>query len=355
MRHGPRHPRRHRHPHRHDRPGGPQSEYQGPRGPRDPRQAPIPTTGPTIPVAGVVEAERRRRGVSEAGRPDLPTDSRRRRTPASVARDFGVRDGTVIEGVARDGGGGRRTLVEVQQAGGRSPEEYRTLPHFQDLGSRSPPRALQARGGADRDEPAGHRPDRSDRTGPARADRLPAESGQNDAVGAPGAGDRQAPSRSPPHHAPHRRAPRGGHPLPARGAGRGAGLFVRFRFGRPHPPRAPRDGARQAPGRVGAARRHPARQPHAPRPRQQPRDGAGRPHDERGRRQPRLAVPAAVFRRGPQLRGERKPDDSGHRPEWTRAAGWTRSSSRSSRARAIWSSSWTGASRTGGSSRPWTS
>jgi len=58
--------------------------------------------------------------------------------PASVARDYGVRDGTVIEGLARDGGGGRRTLVEVQQAGGRSPEEYRTLPHFQDLVSVNP-------------------------------------------------------------------------------------------------------------------------------------------------------------------------------------------------------------------------
>ena len=37
--------------------------------------------------------------------------------PASIARDNGLRDGSEIEGLARDAGGGRRTLVEVQKAG----------------------------------------------------------------------------------------------------------------------------------------------------------------------------------------------------------------------------------------------
>jgi transcription termination factor Rho len=58
--------------------------------------------------------------------------------PASVARDYGLRDGTEIEGLARDGGGGRRTLVEVQKAGGLAPQDYRALPHFQDLISVNP-------------------------------------------------------------------------------------------------------------------------------------------------------------------------------------------------------------------------
>ncbi len=58
--------------------------------------------------------------------------------PAQIARDFGLRDGTEIEGLSRDGGGGRRTLVEVTKAGGLPPEEYKTLPHFQDLISINP-------------------------------------------------------------------------------------------------------------------------------------------------------------------------------------------------------------------------
>jgi transcription termination factor Rho len=63
--------------------------------------------------------------------------------PASIARDFGLRDGTEVVGLARDGGGGRRTLVEVTKAGGLSPEEYKALPHFQDLISINPHEAFR--------------------------------------------------------------------------------------------------------------------------------------------------------------------------------------------------------------------
>jgi transcription termination factor Rho len=63
--------------------------------------------------------------------------------PGSIARDYGLRDGTEIVGLARDGGGGRRTLVEVQKAGGVPPEEYKTLPHFQDLVSINPHEAFE--------------------------------------------------------------------------------------------------------------------------------------------------------------------------------------------------------------------
>ena len=62
--------------------------------------------------------------------------------PAPVARDYGLRDGTEIEGLARDGGGGRRTLVEMTKGSGLSPEEYRALPHFQDLISVNPHEAF---------------------------------------------------------------------------------------------------------------------------------------------------------------------------------------------------------------------
>jgi transcription termination factor Rho len=49
-----------------------------------------------------------------------------------------LRDGTAIEGLCRDGGGGRRTLVEVQQASGLPVAEFAALPHFQDLVSVNP-------------------------------------------------------------------------------------------------------------------------------------------------------------------------------------------------------------------------
>jgi transcription termination factor Rho len=66
--------------------------------------------------------------------------------PVSVARDGGLRDGTEIEGLARDGGGGRRTLVEVQKASRIDPETYRALPHFQDLVSVNPHEAFRLAG-----------------------------------------------------------------------------------------------------------------------------------------------------------------------------------------------------------------
>jgi transcription termination factor Rho len=141
VRHGPRHSRRHRH-HRQGGPGGPQ---QGPKGPRDPRQAPIPTEGPTTPVAGVVELTEGAGGyVRQVAQNYLPQRDDVV-VPYVIARDCGLRDGTEIEGLARDGGG-RRVLVEVQKAGGMEPEKYRALPHFQDLISINPNQAFELSG-----------------------------------------------------------------------------------------------------------------------------------------------------------------------------------------------------------------
>ncbi len=58
--------------------------------------------------------------------------------PAMVARDLGLRDGVELGGLTRDGGGGRRVLVEVQKVMGLAPEEARKLPHFPDLVSINP-------------------------------------------------------------------------------------------------------------------------------------------------------------------------------------------------------------------------
>src|SRR5512141_1536929 len=144
LRHGPRHSRRHRH-HRHSGPGGPQQQG-GQKGPRDPRQAPIPTEGPTTPVAGVGElAEGAGRYVRQVAQNYLP-QREDVVVPFVIARDFGLRDGTEVEGLARDGGNGRRVLVEVSKAGGMEPEKYRGLPHFQDLVSINPTEAFELSG-----------------------------------------------------------------------------------------------------------------------------------------------------------------------------------------------------------------
>jgi transcription termination factor Rho len=140
VRHG-RHSRRHRH-HRHG-PGGPQ---QGQKGPRDPRQAPIPTEGPTAPIQGVVELTEGAGGyVRQVTQNYLPQRDDVV-VPFVIARDNGLRDGTEIEGLARDGGNGRRVLVEVSKAGGMEPEKYRALPHFQDLISINPSEAFELSG-----------------------------------------------------------------------------------------------------------------------------------------------------------------------------------------------------------------
>jgi transcription termination factor Rho len=66
--------------------------------------------------------------------------------PAQVARDYALRDGTEVVGLARDGGNGRRVLVEVTKASGLSLEEYKALPHFQDLISINPNEAFRLSG-----------------------------------------------------------------------------------------------------------------------------------------------------------------------------------------------------------------
>ncbi len=66
--------------------------------------------------------------------------------PYVVARDNGLRDGTEVEGLTRDGANGRRVLVEVEKAGGLTPEEYKALPHFQDLISVNPDEAFALSG-----------------------------------------------------------------------------------------------------------------------------------------------------------------------------------------------------------------
>jgi len=146
MRQGSRHPRRHRNPHRHDRPNGPHQQQQGPKGAKDPRQTPIPTTGPTAPVSGVAELTDGVGGFLRLTAQNYLPQRDDVVVPWSIAKDFGLRDGTEIEGQTRDGGGGRRVLVEVEKCCGLAPEAYKQLPHFQDLVSISPNQAFRLSG-----------------------------------------------------------------------------------------------------------------------------------------------------------------------------------------------------------------
>ena len=112
--------------------------FQGPRGPRDPRQVPVPTTGPTAPAVGVAEVSDGIGGfLRQVSQNYLPMRDDVI-IPPQIARDYGLRDGAEVEGLSRDGGNGRRTLVEVQKIGGMTPDEFKVLPHFQDLVSINP-------------------------------------------------------------------------------------------------------------------------------------------------------------------------------------------------------------------------
>ncbi|PYQ54122.1 MAG: transcription termination factor Rho, partial [Acidobacteria bacterium] len=89
-------------------------------------------------MAGVVELSEGGGGFLRQAAQNYLPDRNDAVVPAQIARDFGLRDGTEIEGLARDAGGGRRVLVEIQKASGLAPEDYRALPHFQDLVSVNP-------------------------------------------------------------------------------------------------------------------------------------------------------------------------------------------------------------------------
>jgi transcription termination factor Rho len=95
-----------------------------------------------MPVAGVAEISEGAGGFVRQVAQNYLATREDVVVPFVIARDFGLRDGTEIEGLCRDGGNGRRVLVEVTKAGGMSPELYKQLPHFPDLVSISPNEAF---------------------------------------------------------------------------------------------------------------------------------------------------------------------------------------------------------------------
>jgi transcription termination factor Rho len=106
----------------------------------------MPTTGDTTSVSGVAELTEGQGGYLRQAENNYLPHRDDAVVPAIVARELGLRDGVELEGLARDGGGGRRVLVEVQKVMGMAPEEARKLPHFQDLVSINPDQALRLAG-----------------------------------------------------------------------------------------------------------------------------------------------------------------------------------------------------------------
>ena len=206
---------------------------------------------------------------------------------------------------------GRRALLRAgqgrqgQRRAARERQEQDPLrePHPASPQHPHAPRARHPRRG----EPdrAHHRHRRPHRQGPARADRLAAQGGQDGHAAAHRPCHHLQPSGGDADRAADRRAPRGSHGDAALGARRSGVLDLR-RAG--HPPRAggrDGDGEGQAPGRAQEGRGDPARLHHPPGARLQHRGAGLRQGAHRRRGRQRAAAAQALLRRRPQHRGRR--------------------------------------------------
>ena len=183
-------------------------------------------------------------------------------------RRYGLRKGDLVEGSFRPGGQQRKVpgagegRHRGRAAPGRRPEpaEVRKpdppLPRRQ-AEPRDPGRAGQ-RDGPDSRSRLAHR------QGPARADRLAPQGGQDDRPQADRPFHRGQQPRRPPDGPARRRAPGRGNGHAPLGEGRSHRLHLRPARRRAHPGGRARHRAGQAPGRGGAGRRHRARRHHPP-------------------------------------------------------------------------------------------
>ncbi|MFJ9850512.1 transcription termination factor Rho [Streptomyces sp. NPDC101150] len=84
---------------------------------------------PYVPAAGALDIVNEKQALGFLrGKGYLPSPDDVR-VPASLIREFGLRNGDFVEG----GCGRQRTLTEVESVDGRPPEELRGRPHFRDL------------------------------------------------------------------------------------------------------------------------------------------------------------------------------------------------------------------------------
>ena len=265
----------------------------------------------------------------------------------SQVRKSSLRKGDVVAGKVRKARDNEKywALLEVETVNGLDPEAAKARPNFDKLTPLFPDERFRLENAPAGRHRADHRHDRADRQGSARHGRLAAEGGQDHDPEADRQRHRGVQPRGAPDRAAGRRASRGGHRLAAHGLGR-RGRVLHLRQAH-RPARAGhRAGARarEAPGRAGAGRRdHPGLA--------DPAGACLQPgHAHLGQdpvRRHRLGGACTRLAGSSALRAtsKRAARSRSSRARWSRRArGWTRASSRSSRARGTWRSAWTASS-----------
>ena len=168
-------------------------------------------------------ADRRRRACSTSATRATASSARAATSPAandvyvsaSQVRRFALRKGDYVKGATRPQASNEKypALLRVDDINGMTPDDARARPRFEDLTPLFPddeaaPRAARR---PERDHRPHRRPHLADRQGPARADRVAAEGGQDHDPQADRLLDRAQQPRGAPHGAARRRAARRGH------------------------------------------------------------------------------------------------------------------------------------------------
>ena len=230
-----------------------------------------PSPAPPTFAEGVVEVSGKGFGFLREPRRNFSQSNNDVFVTPEVVRKHALRDGMWIKGETRRGNRGPQLfrLVEIE---GRDPENFQNLPVFEELTTINPNKRIRLETVPERYTTRIMDLMTPDRQGPARPDRRAAAHRQDDA--APSHRRRRG-QESPemkliillvderPEEVTdiRRSCPRGGN----------HGQLERQRHQEPHPHRAARHRARQAPRRGGQGCLHPARLDHAHRPRLQQR------------------------------------------------------------------------------------
>jgi transcription termination factor Rho len=109
---------------------------------KDPRHVTAPTIGETFPFTGIAEVTENIGGFVRQAQSNYLPSREDVVIPPGLMRESGLRDGTQVEGLYRDASG-VKVAVEITKASGLTLEQYRLLPHFQDLTSISPEKAFK--------------------------------------------------------------------------------------------------------------------------------------------------------------------------------------------------------------------
>ncbi|MFT5468959.1 MAG: transcription termination factor Rho [Verrucomicrobiales bacterium] len=107
-----------------------------PRGEREPRQAEVPT-GPPIDAAGLLEISNKGFGFLRQTENDYQQNPSDVFVTPETVRTYGLRDGMWIKCIAKEGHRGPQ-LIEVLEICGKSPDDCKELPFFEELTAINP-------------------------------------------------------------------------------------------------------------------------------------------------------------------------------------------------------------------------